>query len=1310
MATVLLSAAGAAIGGSIGGTVAGLSSAVVGRAIGATLGRVIDQKLLGQGSETVEYGKVDRFRLSNAGEGESISQVFGRMRIGGQVIWASDFLETVSVSGGGSGKGAPSPQPETRQYTYSVNLAVALCAGEILRVGRIWADGEEVSASTVNMRVYKGDADQLPDPTMEAIEGFGVVPAYRGTAYVVFENLQLEQFGNRVPQFSFEVVRAEQPEELGADDELARGLCAVAMMPGTGEYALATAAVTYGKDGPYRRSANVNTPSGKSDFLTSLDALNDEVPGCEATSLIVSWFGGDLRCENCRLEPKVERKDVDGIKMPWQVSGVSRAAAKQIATIDDRPIYGGTPADASVVQSIQALKDAGKAVMFYPFILMDQLNGNTLPDPYSDDIGQAHLPWRGRITLSKAPGQGGTPDQTALADIEVDAFFGTVTASDFTVSNGSVTYSGPNEWTLSRFVLHYAALCAAAGGVEAFCIGSELRGLTQIRGAGGAFPAVARFQQLAAQARLLLGSETKISYAADWSEYFGYQPQDGSGDRYFHLDPLWADANIDFIGIDNYMPLSDWREGETHLDADWESIYKLEYLQSNILGGEGYDWFYHSAQAADAQIRSPILDQEHNEPWVWRYKDIRGWWENAHHERISGIRSEEATAWVPGSKPIWFTEYGCAAVDNGTNEPNKFLDPKSSESFLPKYSNGRRDDLIQKQYYRAMHAFWKEQSNNPTSEQYGGAMVNMDRAFAWAWDARPYPFFPNALDTWSDGENYPRGHWLNGRVSSRTLASVVSEICENSGLTAYDTSELVGYVRGYAINTVSDARSALQPLMLRYGFDAIERDGFLVFKTRNGKQPQTILVEGMADNSELNGTHEQGREAEAELAGRIRLRFVESDGDFETGAEEAILPDEETHAVSATDLSLSMTRGEARQVSERWLVESRTARETVRFALPPSQLCIGAGDVVSIEDDQSKDANLFRVDRLEHGDMQIIDAVRIDPEVYQPSDLSDELARVRGFVAPVQLTSLFLDLPLLSGDEVPHAPHVAVTSAQWPGSAALYQSDNGTNYALNSVIAARSVIGVTQNALNPSAPGLMDRGPSLEVELVSGALSSIPDESLLSGGNLAIVGDGTPGNWEVIQFRDAELIAPNRYLLSNRLRGQLGTDALGADAWPSGSWFVLLNGLPQQIDLPSSFRRIAQTYRIGPAQLTYDDPSFTEETHAFDGNGLRPYSPVHLKAWPIAGGYQASWIRRSRFDGDSWDLMEIPLGEETEMYQVQVHKSGAVVREEIVDSPTWTYDASALAEDGMSAPFDIIVAQVSARFGPGLSNRMQVQV
>ena len=137
MATILLSAAGSAIGAGFGGSVLGLSGAVIGRAVGATLGRVIDQRLLGPGARPVETGRVDRFRLTGASEGAPVGQVWGRMRVSGQVIWASRFLETATTTGGG-GKGSPR-QPSVTEYSYSVNLAIALCEGEITRVGRIWA-------------------------------------------------------------------------------------------------------------------------------------------------------------------------------------------------------------------------------------------------------------------------------------------------------------------------------------------------------------------------------------------------------------------------------------------------------------------------------------------------------------------------------------------------------------------------------------------------------------------------------------------------------------------------------------------------------------------------------------------------------------------------------------------------------------------------------------------------------------------------------------------------------------------------------------------------------------------------------------------------------------------------------------------------------------------------------------------------------------------------------------------------------------------------------------------------------------------
>jgi hypothetical protein len=106
----------------------------------------------------------------------------------------------------------------------------------------------------------------------------------------------------------------------------------------------------------------------------------------------------------------------------------------------------------------------------------------------------------------------------------------------------------------------------------------------------------------------------------------------------FNLDPLWADADIDFIGIDNYLPLADWRDGTEHLDYSSTgptTIYDLDYLKGNVEGGEYYDWYYPAAGVTGnepsperlAQARTDIVDgSAAAEHWVFRQKDIRNWW------------------------------------------------------------------------------------------------------------------------------------------------------------------------------------------------------------------------------------------------------------------------------------------------------------------------------------------------------------------------------------------------------------------------------------------------------------------------------------------------------------------------------------------------------------------------------------------------------------------------------------------------------------------------------------------------------------
>ena len=262
MATLVLAAAGSALGGAVGGSVAGLGALAIGKAAGAVLGSAIDQRILGGGSAPVETGRVDRFRVMGSSEGAPIARVFGRVRLAGHLTWSSRFLESVNEEEvGGKGGGTT-----VREYSYSVSVAVALCEGPVLRVGRIWADGIVLDQSGVTFRLHRGTEAQLPDPLIAAIEGNDAAPGYRGTAYVIFENLDLTPFGNRIPQFNFEVFRRPTEGQDGLPRSPWRDVRGVALVPGTGEYALATERVCYRRGDGENPVLNVHNDHGVPDI------------------------------------------------------------------------------------------------------------------------------------------------------------------------------------------------------------------------------------------------------------------------------------------------------------------------------------------------------------------------------------------------------------------------------------------------------------------------------------------------------------------------------------------------------------------------------------------------------------------------------------------------------------------------------------------------------------------------------------------------------------------------------------------------------------------------------------------------------------------------------------------------------------------------------------------------------------------------------------------------------------------------------------------------------------------------------------
>jgi hypothetical protein len=342
----------------------------------------------------------------------------------------------------------------------------------------------------------------------------------------------------------------------------------VHLLPSTGEFAYDT--IPYfgfqrGASG-LNNGTNMNTlyvPGGtKTDYSYAMDQLQAQHPECGTVSLVCAWFFNSEDASTCQIYPSTsfllgEFTELVGgswVLDHWRVSSLTEQDYPGIIPIPTLPgttnfVYGGTPSDPSIVRCLRDLKARGFKVIFYPFLL-----GTS--DGY---------PWRGRITYAN--------DLSSAATAAVAAFMGAAAVSQFTPDpiNLTVAYSGDLfDWTYRRMILHYANLCAVAGGVNLFVIGSELRGLEILRGPGWTpagttdgsgnaiwdYPFVAALQTLADDVRTtfdnlglrrnLAGLQNLICYSADWSSWMGWQ-HPGENGQWPHLDQLWGHSNIDFV-------------------------------------------------------------------------------------------------------------------------------------------------------------------------------------------------------------------------------------------------------------------------------------------------------------------------------------------------------------------------------------------------------------------------------------------------------------------------------------------------------------------------------------------------------------------------------------------------------------------------------------------------------------------------------------------------------------------------------------------------------------------------------------------
>lgn len=396
---------------------------------------------------------------------------------------------------------------------------------------------------------------------------------------------------------------------------------------------------------------------------SSIDEMLEAMPNLEWIGIIVSWFATGLDIAKAIIKPGIE-KNSDESDDDWLVSSYDRTDAHQIYRSNQSDPttvrYGGTAPDSDVLSYVQAIKDKGLKVAFYPFIMVD-------------DVSKS---WRGSIT-------GDAED----------------------VSNFYKKQYKP-------FIMHYAELLKDV--VDMFYIGSELEGLTSIKGKGRKFPFVDCLVDLTSSVRSEVGDSILISYAANWTEYHscqgGYRP----------LDKLWSNKNIDFVGVDYYMPLTDSEETDLSINE----------IKAGFYSGECYDYYL------DSKGKQIKLNSDSD-----RWKDLEGWFSSKHLAWDPECKESYKTPWVAKSKPVIFSEFGFRSVELATNTPYVYGNQ------MPKHSSGKVDFPMQMRAIRAT----LEHINESQSIAIG---------FCYGWDSRGSEW----KRKYADGDQWAKGHWIDGKI------------------------------------------------------------------------------------------------------------------------------------------------------------------------------------------------------------------------------------------------------------------------------------------------------------------------------------------------------------------------------------------------------------------------------------------------------------------------------------------------------------------------------------------------------------------
>ena len=769
-------------------------------------------------------------------------------------------------------------------------------------------------------------------------------------------------------------------------------------------------------------------------------------------------------------------------------------------------------------------------------------------------------------------------------------------------------------------------------------------------------------------------------------------------------------------------PRGDWHgwmiiggrgSGKTRAGAEWVSAM-VRGLPGFALGETGHIALIGEtlADVRDVMVEGPsgILAVSKRSRPRFEVSRRRVLWDNGAVAMLFSSEDPESLR-GPQFDAAWADEVGCPATDKGSNQPNVFGDPKSSENALPYFSAGTRDDLQQRRYIEAIHAAFDPShpdfygARNPVSTLYQGPMVSPDRIYLWAYDARPFPVFPLRSDVWSDGDNWRLGHWLNGRLGGASIDNIISAVARDYGIEMLEVEQFHGWLSGYLVGAPVSLREALEPLLTIFGGDVSEtKDGIRIISSDVFVGP--IVTPNVLARSETGPDLTTVRSADLAVPDEALLSYVDPLRDYLSATARVFKPSGNLTRQQRLSAPIAVDEETAGFLLQRWFDKAQKDSDAVQFSMPSQNLDLATGVIIDLK---NFGRNRYRIERIEDGEMRRIEARRVEPATTYASNRIIELPRTINNITSVgRPFALAFDNPVLIGAPGSEVPRVSVAafSKPWRRQAIVRQ---GQSIAAG-LVETPATMGQLMTVL-PSAPSSRWLPwQSMDIVLTSGALETAFKTDVLSGQNRAAL-LAVDGAIEIVQFCEAVEIAPNLWRLSQLLRGLENTDIRARQDWQAGAQFVLLDKAVQSVETELDFTAEFNS-KVGPASKPITDTAFIELNGATAFAALLPPRPAHLRADKKSNDFYFSWVRRGRYDADSWEREDIPLGEQTEQYRIDIQTiSGVSKRVESTSNSSWVYSAALFQSDfSMSEPFKVQVWQVGRLAGYAMKAEIVIEI